>query len=69
MPKDLVPNPKASGLIACTLTCYICVLTMQSRNQFVVPPILLREQLQVMFGEDRKSRSSDCFFLYWHHQV
>jgi hypothetical protein len=65
---DLVPNPTASGLIACYFTWYICVLTMQSRNQFVLPPISLERILQILFGEDRKSRSSDCF-LYWHHQV
>jgi hypothetical protein len=34
---------------------------MQSRNQFVVPPISLERTLQVSIGEDRKSRSSDCF--------
>jgi hypothetical protein len=33
---------------------------MQSRNQFVVPPERI---LQVFIGEDRKSRSSDCFFV------
>jgi len=34
---------------------------MQSRNQFVLPPISRERALQVLVGEDRKSRSSDCF--------
>jgi hypothetical protein len=34
---------------------------MQSRNQFVVPPVSLERILQVFIGEDRKSRLSDCF--------
>jgi hypothetical protein len=59
--QDLVPNPTASGLIACTSTCYICVLTMQSRNQFVLPPMSRERSFQVLIGEDRKTRSSDCF--------
>jgi hypothetical protein len=47
----------ASGLIAHYLTyCY-----MQSRNQLCLPPMFLERTVQVLFGEDRKSRSSDCF--------
>jgi hypothetical protein len=34
---------------------------MQSRNWLVVPPVSLERTLQVYIGEDRKSRSSDCF--------
>jgi hypothetical protein len=34
---------------------------MQSRNQFVLPPVSLERTLQVFIGEDRKSRSSACF--------
>jgi len=34
---------------------------MQSRNQFVLPPISLERTLQVFIGEDRKRRSCDCF--------
>jgi hypothetical protein len=34
---------------------------MQSRNQFVLPPMSRERSLQVLIGEDRTSRSSDCF--------
>jgi hypothetical protein len=34
---------------------------MQSRNQLVLPLVSLKRTLQVFIGEDRKSRSSDCF--------
>jgi len=34
---------------------------MQSRNQFVVPPMFLERTMQVLFEEDRKSRSRDYF--------
>jgi hypothetical protein len=34
---------------------------MQSRNQFIVPPVSLERIMQVFIGEDRKSRLSDCF--------
>jgi hypothetical protein len=35
---------------------------MQSRNQLVVMPLIsLERTLQVLVGEDRKNRSSDCF--------
>jgi hypothetical protein len=34
---------------------------MQSRNQLCLPPMSLERTVQVLFGEDRKSRSSDCF--------
>jgi hypothetical protein len=34
---------------------------MQSRNYFVVPSVSLKRTLQVSIGEDRRSRSSDCF--------
>jgi hypothetical protein len=34
---------------------------MQSRNQLCLPPMFLERTVQVLFGEDRKSRSSDCF--------
>jgi hypothetical protein len=30
-------------------------------TSFVLPPISLERALQVLVGEDRKSRSSDCF--------
>jgi hypothetical protein len=36
---------------------------MQSRNQFCLPPMSLERSLQVLFGEDRKNRSSDCFSI------
>jgi hypothetical protein len=34
---------------------------MQSRNQLCFPPMFLERTMQVLFGEDRKSRSSDYF--------
>jgi hypothetical protein len=34
---------------------------MQSRNQLCLPPMFLERTVQVLFGENRKSRSSDCF--------
>jgi len=34
---------------------------MQSRNQLCLPPMFLERTKQVHFGEDKKSRSSDCF--------
>lgn len=34
---------------------------MQSRNQLCLPPMSLERTLQVLFGEDRKSKSSDYF--------
>jgi hypothetical protein len=34
---------------------------MQSRNQLCLPPMSLERSLQVLFGEDRKNRSSDYF--------
>jgi hypothetical protein len=34
---------------------------MQSRNQLCLPPMFLERTVQVHFGEDIKSRSSDCF--------
>jgi hypothetical protein len=34
---------------------------MQSRNWLVVPPVSLERTFQVYIGEDKKSRSSDCF--------
>jgi hypothetical protein len=34
---------------------------MQSRNQFCFAPYSLERALQVLVGEERKSRSSDCF--------
>jgi hypothetical protein len=37
------------------------VLTIQSRNQFVLPPMSRERVLQVLVGEDRKSRLSDYF--------
>jgi hypothetical protein len=41
-----------------TFTCYIlCNLG----TSFVLPPISLERALQVLVGEDRKSRSSDYF--------
>jgi hypothetical protein len=52
----------ASGLIACTITCYICVIIMQSRNQVVVPPIFSSENFAGTYlGKTKKNRSSDCF--------
>jgi hypothetical protein len=36
---------------------------MQSRNQLCLPPMSLERSLQVLFGEDRKNRSSDCFSI------
>jgi len=36
---------------------------MQSRNQLCLPHMSLERTLQVFFGEDRKSRSSDCFSI------
>jgi hypothetical protein len=41
------------------------VLTMQSRNQFVVPPILLREHCRYFLGKTEKVGRA-TFFLYWH---
>jgi hypothetical protein len=55
---DLVPNPMASGLISYLNLIH---LYMQSRNQLCLPPMSLERTLQVFFGEDRKSRSRDCF--------
>jgi hypothetical protein len=37
------------------------VLTVQSWNHYYFPPISLERILQVLFGEDRKSMSGDCF--------
>jgi hypothetical protein len=54
---------KASVLIACTFTCYICVLTMQSMNQFVVPPILLREHCRYLLGKTEKVGQATVFFV------
>jgi hypothetical protein len=34
---------------------------MQSRNQLCLPPMFLERTVQVLFREDRKSRSSDYF--------
>jgi hypothetical protein len=34
---------------------------MHSRNQLCLPPMFLERTMQVLFGEDKKSRSSDCF--------
>lgn len=35
---------------------------MQSRNKLFLPPcVFLRKLCRYSFGEDRKSRSSDCF--------
>jgi hypothetical protein len=34
---------------------------MQSRKQFYFAPHSLERALQVLVGEDRKSRSSNCF--------
>jgi hypothetical protein len=34
---------------------------MQSRNQFCCAPYYLERALQVLDGENRKSRLSDCF--------
>jgi hypothetical protein len=36
---------------------YLCNLG----TSFVLPPISLERALQVLVGEDRKSKSSDCF--------
>jgi hypothetical protein len=55
----LVPNLTASGLIA-YLTCYILCNLGTSCG---LPPISLERTLQVLVGEDRKSRSSDCFSI------
>jgi hypothetical protein len=49
-------------LIACTFTCYICVLTMQSGNQFVVPPILLREHCRYCLRKTEKAGPATVFF-------
>jgi hypothetical protein len=62
----LVPNPTASGLIACTFSCCIHVLVMQSRNHFVVPPVSLERTLQVFLGKTEKAGRATVF-LYWHH--
>jgi hypothetical protein len=40
----------------------------------VFAPMSLERTLQVLFGEDRKSRSSDCFsvlalLVFWPHSV
>jgi hypothetical protein len=34
---------------------------MQSRNQLCLPPMFLERTMQVLFREDRKSRSNNCF--------
>jgi len=36
---------------------------MQSRNQLCLPPMSLERTVHVLFGEDRKSRSSYCFSI------
>jgi hypothetical protein len=48
----------ASGLIAYLNLIHLYI---QSRNQLCLPPMSLERTLQVFFGEDRKSRSSDSF--------
>jgi len=61
----LVPNPKASGLIALHDSLHVIFLfALQFRNHCYFPPIsllVLKKILQVLFGEDRKSTSDDCF--------
>jgi hypothetical protein len=34
---------------------------MQSRNKLCLPHMFLERTVQVLFGEDRESRSRDCF--------
>jgi hypothetical protein len=62
----LVPNPRASGLIA--LLCFlhdIFLFALQSRNYYYFIPIVfsccLEKLLQVLFGDYRKRTSSGCF--------
>jgi len=57
----LVPNPKASGFIAWSFTCYIMCLLCNLGTTVICPPISLERILQVLSGEDRKSMSGDCF--------
>jgi hypothetical protein len=61
----LVPNPSALGLIALhDLLLVISLFALQFRNHCYLPPIslvVLERTLQVLFREDRKSMSDDCF--------
>jgi len=63
----LVPNPTASGLIALhDFLLVISLFALQFRNHCYLPPIslvTLERTLQVLFGEDRKSMSGNCFFV------
>jgi len=34
---------------------------MQSMNQLCLPPMFLERTIHVLFREDKKSKSSDCF--------
>jgi hypothetical protein len=62
---DLVPNPIASGSIALhDFLLVISLVALQFRNHCYLPPIslvTLEGTLQVLFGEDKKSMSDDCF--------
>jgi hypothetical protein len=60
-----VPNPRALGLIALhDFLLVISLFAFQFRNHYYLPPIslvALERTLQVLFREDRKSMSGDCF--------
>jgi hypothetical protein len=63
----MVPNPRALGLIALHYSLHVISLfALQFRNHCYLPHIshvALEKILQVLFGDDRKSKSGDCFFV------
>jgi hypothetical protein len=48
-------------LIACTFYVIFMCLLCNLGTSLLCPPVSLERTLQVSIGEDRKSRSSDCF--------
>lgn len=63
--QDLVPNPRASDLIALDYSLLdIYLFALQSRNHYYFSPISLvafEKILQVLFGDDRKSMLGSYF--------
>jgi hypothetical protein len=63
--KDLIHNPRTSGLIALQYSLHVISLfSLQFRNHYYLAPIFLvalEKILQVLFGEDKKSTSGDYF--------
>jgi hypothetical protein len=64
---DLVPNPRASGLIVLHYSLHVIYLfALQFRNHSYLPPIsliALEKILHVLFGDDKKSSLSNCLSI------